>query len=228
MLLSLLRDLLKGRLTEREHMLNKSLSTYEYPEAVNKRVLNVGGDNKSIPIPPQYNGWQHLLLDIDPRGQPDVLCDARSLTSLDPAQFDAVYCSHNLEHYFQHDVGKVLAGFLHVLKDDGFAHIRVPDMGELMRRVVSKGLDIEDFLYESSAGPIRVIDVIYGWSIEIERSGNDHFAHKTGFTQKSLVSHLNASGFAIVLSGSHDLEIFAIAFKNNITDYAKQLFNIPD
>jgi hypothetical protein len=32
------------------------------------RVLNVGGNSKLIPIPSHYAGWEHLLPDIDPRG----------------------------------------------------------------------------------------------------------------------------------------------------------------
>jgi hypothetical protein len=29
---------------------------------------------------------------------PDIVCDARELTTLEEGLFDAVYCSHNLEH----------------------------------------------------------------------------------------------------------------------------------
>src|SRR5689334_15970515 len=118
------------------------------PELV-RHVLNVGGNNRSIPLPPQYCGWEQVVLDIDPRRDPDIVCDARELTTLPPQLYHAVYCSHNLEHYHPHDVPKVLNGFLRVLKPGGFAHIRVPDMGELMRTVVEKSLDIEDIVYES-------------------------------------------------------------------------------
>jgi hypothetical protein len=60
------------------------------------------------------SGWTHHLLDIDERVRPDVLGDARELASLVPAgTYDAVYCSHNIEHYYPHDVPKVLRGFLH-------------------------------------------------------------------------------------------------------------------
>ena len=81
-----------------------------------RNVLNVGGGSKLIAIPPHYAGWSQLMLDIDPNAKPDVLADARELARLEPALFDAVYCSHNLEHYYAHDVPKVLAGFAHVLK----------------------------------------------------------------------------------------------------------------
>src|SRR4051812_22159143 len=134
-----------------------------------RHVLNVGGNNRAIPLPPQYCGWEQVVLDIDPRGEPDIVCDARELTALPAHLYHAVYCSHNLEHYPHHDVPKVLTGFLHVLKPGGFAHIRVPDIGELMRTVVEKALDIEDVLYESPAVPISVRDVIYGYGAKIEK-----------------------------------------------------------
>ena len=191
-----------------------------------RKVLNVGGNNKDIALPPQYQGWQQVLLDIDPRGKPDIACDARELSTLPAAEYDAVYCSHNLEHYYRHDAIEVLAGFLHVLKPEGFAHVRVPDIGELMRIVVQESLDIDDFLYDSPAGPITVRDVIYGYGVEIEQSGNDFYAHKTGFTQKSLSQLLAQSGFAQVFIGCGNLEVVAFAFKNRPGEALLQLLQL--
>jgi len=178
-----------------------------------KKVLNVGGNSKAIPLPAIYAGYEHHLLDIDPAGQPDLLCDARELSSLAPGQYDAVYCSHNLEHYFRHDVPKVLAGFRHVLKEDGFAHVVVPDIGEVMRRVVTQGIDVEDILYQSHLGPITVLDVLYGYGRQIEASGKDFFAHKTGFTERSLQNALLAAGFTHIHIGTGNLDVVALAFK---------------
>jgi ubiquinone/menaquinone biosynthesis C-methylase UbiE len=192
-----------------------------------KRVLNVGGNNKAIPLPPQYTEFEHLLLDIDPKGSPDIVCDARNLTSLEADQFDAIYCSHNLEHYYRHDVPRVLAGFLHVLRDGCFAHIRVPDIAEVMRVTIDKNLDIDDVLYQSPAGPIMVLDVLYGYSVVIEKSGQDFYAHKTGFTQKSLLSALQKAGFTKVYSGTGNLEINALAFKGIPDQSMCALFNLP-
>ena len=109
-----------------------------------KKVLNVGGGNKAIPLPSQYQEFEHILFDIDPKGFPDIVGDARNLFVLDGGQFDAVYCSHNLEHYYRHEVPTVLSGFLHVLKNGGFAHIRVPDIYAVMRIMLEKNLDIDD------------------------------------------------------------------------------------
>lgn len=202
-------------------------ATINAVDAPMKKVLNVGGNNKAIALPPQYGQFEQLMLDIDPKAQPDILCDARELRTLPAAQFDAVYCSHNLEHYHRHQVPLVLAGFQHVLKDGGFAHIRVPDVQEVMRVAIERGLDVEDVLYQSPAGPITVLDVLYGYGVEIERSGQDFFAHKTGFTLKSLLRVLQSAGFAIVYSGAGDLEVTALAFKGTPDPAALALFNLP-
>jgi len=192
-------------------------------------VLNVGGNNKAIPIPAHYAGWQHLLLDIDARRDVDVVCDARELEGFDAARFDAVYCSHNLEHYYRHDVPRVLAGFSHVLKSDGFAEICVPDLEAVFRKVTSGDLGLEDDLYLSPSGPIAVIDVIYGWSKEIESSGQDFFAHKTGFTAKSLAATLQRAGFqeTWMAPAFTIYELRAIAFKQASTPEQRDRLGIP-
>jgi SAM-dependent methyltransferase len=192
-----------------------------------RSFLNVGGGSKEFPVPRQYQGWQHVLLDIDPRRSPDVLCDARSLRTLPAAAYDAVYCSHNLEHYYHHDVPKVLDGFLHVLKPDGLLHLRVPDMAAVMRAVLQKNLDIGDVLYQSDAGPITVRDVIYGLGREIEASGSDFYAHKTGFTEKSLGEVLAVAGFRCVFMHASNLEIQALAFREKPSPHAAALFGLP-
>ena len=180
----------------REFMANRR----KLERAVSERpcVLNVGGQDRTIPIPSHFNGWQHLLLDIDPRGKPDIVCDARNLSKLPAAQFDAIYCSHNLEHYYRHDAMKVLHGFRHVLKREGFVEIRVPDLQSVIQRITAAGMDLDDILYESAQGPIAVLDVFYGLAREIEQSGQDFFAHKTGFTPTLLKSTLQAAGFGFV------------------------------
>lgn len=193
-----------------------------------RKVLNVGGNNKETPIPPHYAGWEHLLLDIDPRGNPDIVCDARELISLAPNQFDSVYCSHNLEHYYRHDARKVLAGFAHVLKPDGFAFILVPDMEELMKAAVANNLDVDDVLYQSPAGPITVLDVLYGHAGEIEATGNDYYAHKTGFSKKSMTNFLLNAGFPYVFTAANNLEVIALAFLNKPDEQARAMFGLPE
>jgi hypothetical protein len=192
-----------------------------------KRVLNVGGNNKNIALPAVFQGWEHVLLDIDPKGKPDVVCDARELTSLSGGEYDAVYCSHNLEHYHRHEVPRVLAGFRHMINSEGFILVRVPDIAEVMQIAVERELDIDDVLYShASVGGITVHDVIYGFGPEIETSGNDFYAHKTGFTTKSLTRALEAAGFAHVYIGVAALEIQAFGFAQEPGAAAKALMNL--
>ena len=48
----------------------------------------------------------------------------------------------------------------------------------------------------TTGGPILVRDVLYGYHKEIEETGQDFFAHKTGFTPKALMKFMVAQGFA--------------------------------
>jgi hypothetical protein len=192
-----------------------------------KRVLNVGGGSKKIPIPPHYEGWDHVLLDVNPAQKPDVVCDARELAKLPVQLYDAVYCSHNLEHYYRHDLPRVLSGFLHVLRTHGFAEIAVPDMKAVFGAVVENGMDVNDVLYESESGPVTVNDVVYGYGREIALSGNDFYAHKNGFSHASLGAALRAAGFAWVFMGSRPFAIRALAFRQAPTPEQKALLGLP-
>ena len=193
-----------------------------------KRLLNVGAGLEVTGLPPQYAQFDVLRLDIDPAIAPDVLCDARALTRLDAGQFDAIYCAHNLEHYYKHEVPRVLAGFLHVLKAQGFAHIIVPDVAEVMRLALERSLDLEDALYTSPAGPISVHDVIYGYTPEIQASGNHFYAHKTGFSPKSLLKVVEAAGFAKVFHTTGNYEVHVLAFKSLPDAQSRALFGLPE
>jgi hypothetical protein len=191
------------------------------------RFLNVGGGSKDILVPAHYRDWEHVLLDVDPGRSPDVVCDARSLTSLPAAAYDAVYCSHNLEHYWRHDLPRVLRGFLHVLRDDGFAEVAVPDLRLVFEEVIRRNLQPDDALYLSQKGPITVNDVIYGWGREIEASGQDYYAHKNGFTGDSLVATLRGAGFATVYRAAGPFEARALAFKGVPNAQQRALLGLP-
>lgn len=192
-----------------------------------RRVLNVGGGSKAIAIPDYFAGWQHDLLDIDPRGAPDVVCDARQMQQLPAGVYDAIYCSHNLEHYYRHDGLKVLRGFLHVLNETGFAEIRVPDIDQVIGALRDRQLELHDVLYQSTAGPITAHDVIYGLQTEIEQSGQDFYAHKTGFTPKSLHNILLEAGFhKVFLITNFQLAVHALAFKTEPTEEQNALLGL--
>ena len=225
--MGILIETVKGIFARRDGAQNASVPDVIPVSGVYK-VLNVGGGSKSTPIPAYFSEWKHDLLDIDDRGKPDLVCDARELLSLEAGQYDAVYCSHNLEHYYRHEGRKVLQGFIHILKDEGFAEVRVPDIAQVIAAVQARQLDLDDVLYESAAGPISAHDVIYGLQSEIVSSGQDFYAHKTGFTVKSLMSFLTEAGFRqIFLAEGAQLAVHALAFKTEPTAWQRLLLDLP-
>lgn len=206
---------------------NQMESIPENPESGSlKTLLNVGGASKAVPIPAHYQGWKHVLLDIDPSGMPDIVLDARQMHVLPAGTYDAVYCSHNLEHYHRHHGAEVIRGMCHVLKPDGFLQIRVPDLEAVMRIIAERQLDLDDFLYQSPSGPILVRDVFWGYHVEIERSGQDYYSHKTGFTPKSLVNFVSPLGFVAHAMRSNNLEIDAVFFKQIPNQEQRELLGL--
>ena len=174
-------------------------------------VLNVGSGG-GRDLPPIYRGWDQHTLDIDESVKPDIVCDAKKLTSLRGGKYDAIYCSHNLEHFYKHEVPVVLSGFMHMLKSSGFANISVPDMNALFESV--RGRDIDETWYKTDCGKISFHDVIYGWGAQVS-NGNLYYAHKTGFTEKSLGKALRGANFAKVLTASDQGgNLHAFAFKS--------------
>ena len=101
-------------------------------------------------------------------------------------------------------------------------------MTAVLKAMVSRNMDIEDVLYTATAGPISVHEVIYGWGIEIERSGLDFYAHKRGFTVKSLTAALEQAGFQRIMTAVTDtgFEIRALAFKMEPTEAQKATFGL--
>jgi hypothetical protein len=182
-------------------------------------VLNVGGGDKTVAIPPHFDDWKKTLLDVNPAA--DIVCDARQLRDFVPAQsHDAVYCSHNLEHYYQHEVPGMLASFAHVLKPGGFAEIRVPDIGALIGHLAQNKIDINTAVYDSPAGPITAHDMFYGFGAEIRQSGKHYYAHKTGFSRESLSAALFGNGFPVLCFAPplSEWELHVFAFKQQPDD----------
>lgn len=175
-------------------------------------VLNVGGGGRHLP---EYLAqYEQKLLDIDSSCSPDYCCDTMEVKRLYPGlngEFDYVYCSHNLEHYYWHDVPKVLDIFKWFLKDNGTVEIRVPNIKNLMQSMNS--LDIQDVWYRLGDGtPVTFHDVIYGWNKAMS-SGNLFYAHKCGFTPISLFSALEGAGFTNIKVMDQGANLLAQATK---------------
>ncbi|WP_197961149.1 class I SAM-dependent methyltransferase [Bradyrhizobium agreste] len=135
-------------------------------------------------------------MDVDARASPDIVASLEDMSQIADRSFDAVYCSHSLEHLHPHDVRSALRGIVRVLKPDGFALVTSPDL-EPIAALVAQGRG-EEIAYQSPLGPITALDMIYGHAASIER-GNYYMAHNSGFTEDSIARLLLEARFEEVL-----------------------------
>lgn len=162
-----------------------------------RRVLNAGsgppGANSLHPVF-EKSMWKERRIDIDPRAGADFVGSVTDMRSfIEDGSFDAVWCSHCLEHLYDHEAVPALREFRRILRDDGFALISSPNMDAIGKLLVSE--DIESIAYVAPAGPIRLLDMIFGHSRSIA-AGHVHMAHKTGFTADRLGRLATNAGFS--------------------------------
>jgi SAM-dependent methyltransferase len=164
-----------------------------------KLVLHVGcGPHEEDNLHVRFRGpeWRELRLDIDPDMRPDLVGDIAGMGDVVPsASVDAVWSSHNIEHVFAHEVPQVFGEFLRVLRPGGFVLVTTPDLQRAAERIASGKL--EDPLYQSPAGPITPLDMVFGHGREIAR-GFEYMAHRTGYTARTLEQKLCDAGFEAV------------------------------
>ena len=178
-----------------------------------KKVLHVGcgmPNPKKLHATFRSGEWQEIRLDVDPEVRPDIVCDMLDMSIIETASMHAVWSSHNVEHLHAHQVPMAFGEFRRVLKPSGFALITLPDLQSVCRYVAEDKL--EDVLYESPAGPVRPIDVLYGFGPAIAR-GKTYMAHKTGFTATSLRRKPIEAGFANVRTRRRGFDLWAIGSK---------------
>jgi SAM-dependent methyltransferase len=140
----------------------------------------------------QSGDWNEIRLDIDPQARPDIIGTITQMTDVASESVDAIYSSHNIEHVYAHEVPLVLREFHRVLRTDGFVVITCPDLQSVAEHVAAGRLS--EPLYQSPAGPIAPLDILYGHSASIAR-GQTYMAHRTGFTAESLKAHVVKGGF---------------------------------
>ena len=152
------------------------------------------------------------VFDIDEKVNPDIVGTLLDMSAVEAESVDAIYSSHNIEHVFPHEVPIVLREFHRVLKDDGMVVLVCPDLQSVCEAVVDDKL--LQPLYESPAGPISPIDILYGHRPAIAR-GNEYMAHKGGFTYSVLNDAFIEAGFKMNYGGRNPdrWELFIISFK---------------
>jgi predicted SAM-dependent methyltransferase len=175
--------------------------------------LNAGaGHSSARGIAPAFRdeGWEEVRLDIDPSVAPNVLGSITEMREFPEHCFDAVWSSHTLEHLFAHEVPRALRECKRVLKPTGFAIFMCPDLESVAEHLTKYGPD--HVAYESAAGPITPLDMLYGHQASVAR-GRFSMAHKTGFTAERLGNLLLEAGFPTVhVRRDEHFEICALAF----------------
>ena len=185
-----------------------------------KTFLHVGCGHKDES---QINGfandnWKEIRFDIDKNVNPDIEGTLTDMSLVKTGSVDAVYSSHNIEHIYPHEVPIALKEFYRVLKDDGIVFIRCPDLQSVCEAVVNDRL-LEP-LYESPAGPISPIDILYGYRKDVAE-GNEYMAHKGGFTYSALDGMFSEAGFKARYGGRiafNGGELALVAFKQKKTE----------
>lgn len=160
--------------------------------------VGCGGD----PLPAWLGKYNEIRLDIDEGHNPHIVKDMRDLTGI--GIFNAIYCSHALEHLSPHEVVPTLQGFRDALHDGGALILFVPDLEDVRAT--------DDVLFNAPAGPITGLDLIYGYRKMLKEK--PYMAHKTGFTQSTLSAALKEAGFSKVeVSRLSDYALMGAAVK---------------
>ncbi len=178
-----------------------------------KTVLHVGcgaPNPKKLHASFRDGGYQEVRLDIEPSVKPDIQSDMRDMHMVADGSYDAVYSSHNLEHVYAHDVPKALKEFHRVLKPGGHLLITMPDIQKVAEYVAQGKL--EEPLYQSPAGPICAIDIMYGLRRAVAQ-GHHYMAHKTGFTAQTLLAKLQQAGFRNIRVVRKNYDLWAKGYK---------------
>jgi SAM-dependent methyltransferase len=165
-----------------------------------KSFLHVGCGhlNKSHAKGFDNDNWSEIRFDIDKNVNPDIEGTLLDMSAVETGSIDAIYSCHNIEHVFPHEVEVVLKEFLRVLNDDGMVVVLCPDLQSVAESILQDKL--LDPLYESDAGPIAPIDILYGLRLDLEK-GNHYMAHKCGFTYSSLLGCFIQAGFKKWIGG---------------------------
>ena len=178
-----------------------------------KNFLHVGCGNLDKSHAKGFNNdsWKEIRFDIDKKVNPDIEGTLLDMSKVATGSVDAIYSCHNIEHIYIHEVEIALKEFLRVLNDNGIVVILCPDLQSITEAINQDKLF--EPLYNSDAGPIAPIDIIYGIRGGLQE-GNHFMAHKCGFTYSTLlnffISPVNIFFYIIKSRKTHPIKIFFI------------------
>lgn len=182
-----------------------------------KRLLDVGGGSPDIPIPDIYEGYQRIIMDVREGPGIDIVMDAREILLIDRETFEAydvVYCSHTLEHFEPWDTALVIEGLAKAVKTEGWLEIRVPDVGELAKRLIEAKGDVNHVVYTSAHGVgVTIGHLLWGYGPEIQGIG-EAFRHRNGFSRHTLTELLRPHfSYLVFTHEPSNCELRVVAYK---------------
>jgi len=181
-----------------------------YEATTKPRLLHVGcGHAKPERLPPVFREWEEIRLDVDPSVEPDIVTSMTDIDAIADASVDAIWSSHNLEHLESHEVPLALREWRRVLRPAGIAFMTLPDLAQVAKLVADD--EINKPIYESPAGPIAPLDIMFGHRRSVE-SGNRYMAHRTGFTTDHLGEALMEAKFVEADVWTTHLTLWAVAY----------------
>ena len=166
----------------------------------NKSLLHIGCGGDSLPD--WLGQYQETRFDIDASHNPHIVGDMREVTGI--GTFDAIYCSHALEHLSPHEIVPALRGWFDILNEGGCVITFVPDLQDVKAD--------DEVLFVAPAGPICGLDLIYGYRKMLK--DKPYMAHKTGFTSETLHNAFTEAGFEkVAVSRWSDYALMGAAVK---------------
>ena len=182
-----------------------------------KNLLHVGCGYRTKKDTLKYydDEWKETRVDINKNVNPDILGSMKDLSNVQNNYYDSVFSSHSIEHVYAHEVDGVLKEFHRVLNMNGLLVITCPELKSICKLVLEDKL--LDIAYESAAGPISPIDMIWGHRVSIKK-GNEFMAHKCGFTLKTLMNSCINANFKSVggIERPKLFDLWVVAQKNKI------------
>ena len=179
-----------------------------------KTLLHVGCASLNISHIKGFiiDDWTEIRFDIDESRNPDIVGTLTDMSLVQTESVDAIYSAYNIDHIYPHEVPTALSEFFRVLKDDGMAIIKCPDIQSVCE-AVAKGKLLEPF-YNSPVGPISPIDILFDNRKAVAK-GNEFMAKKGGFIYSVLDRALHQAGFEVRYGGrvKNGRELSIVAFK---------------
>jgi predicted SAM-dependent methyltransferase len=125
------------------------------------------------------SGFKHI--DIAEFPHIDHISSVDSLGFIAESSVSEIYCSHTLEYFDRHEVGRVLTGWLRILEPGGQLFLTVPDFDSLLQ------------VYEKTKSLSSIIGPLFGRWVNLD--SHMPIFHRTVWNEMDLSDKLKEVGF---------------------------------